>query len=96
MESSGIKKQYYVEGIDCANCAAKIEERVRGLNEIEEANLDFVFKKLTFQIKDGSEEKKVFNKVREIVKAVEPDVDLKEVESEQEDEGLKKKDNSHR
>ncbi|AAK80198.1 Cd2+/Zn2+-exporting ATPase [Clostridium acetobutylicum] len=92
MESSGIKKQYYVEGIDCANCAAKIEERVRGLNEIEEANLDFVFKKLTFQIKDGSEEKKVFNKVREIVKAVEPDVDLKEVESEQEDEGLKKKD----
>ncbi|KHD38383.1 ATPase [Clostridium acetobutylicum] len=92
MESSGIKKQYYVEGIDCANCAAKIEERVRGLNEIEEANLDFVFKKLTFQIKDGSEEKRVFNKVREIVKAVEPDVDLKEVESEQEDEGLKKKD----
>lgn len=91
MESGGVKKQYYVEGIDCANCAAKIEEKIKNLDEIESANLDFVLKKLSLEIKDGNAEKNVFDKVEKTIKSIEPDVNLKEVQDEEE-ENLSKKD----
>jgi len=34
-----MKKTYTIEGIDCANCAMKIEEKINKIKGIEEANL---------------------------------------------------------
>lgn len=43
-------KQYFqLDGLDCANCAAKIEERIAELPQVELAHLQFVEKKLTIQ-----------------------------------------------
>lgn len=41
------KTVYILEGVDCAHCAAKMEEKIRKIPEVEEANLVFATKQLT-------------------------------------------------
>lgn len=40
---------YTIDGLDCANCAAKIEEKLNKTEGILGANIDFLAKKLTLQ-----------------------------------------------
>lgn len=37
---------YVIEGLDCANCAAKIERKIQSMPQIEEASLAFAMKQL--------------------------------------------------
>ena len=50
-----MKKTYYLQNIDCANCAAKIERAIGELPGVEEANLVFATRQLhvTAQDPDG-------------------------------------------
>ncbi len=70
-----MKKVYSIEGIDCANCAAKIEDKINKIKEIEEANLNFMMAKLSIEFKVSTEEEveEVMQEVRKIVKKMEPD-----------------------
>lgn len=77
-----------LEGLNCANCAGKIE---RYSNEIEgvEARLNFTTKELSLDIQGDSEE--VIKKVKKIVKELEPDVEVKLKNSKE--KNIKKKSN---
>ena len=70
-----MKKVYSIEGIDCANCAAKIEDKINKIKEIDEANLNFMMEKLSKEFKASTEEEaeEVMKEVRKIVKKMEPD-----------------------
>lgn len=70
-----MKKVYSIEGIDCANCAAKIEDKINKIKEIDEANLNFMMEKLSIEFKVSTDEEaeKVMQQVRKIVKKMEPD-----------------------
>ncbi len=70
-----MKKVYSIEGIDCANCAAKIEDKINKIKEIEEANLNFMMAKLSIEFKISTDEEveEVMQEVRKIVKKMEPD-----------------------
>lgn len=70
-----MKKVYSIEGIDCANCAAKIEDKINKIKEIEEANLNFMMAKLSIEFKCSTDEEieEVMQEVRKIVKKMEPD-----------------------
>ena len=70
-----MKKVYSIEGIDCANCAAKIEDKINKIKEIEEVNLNFMMAKLSIEFKVSTEEEveEVMQEVRKIVKKMEPD-----------------------
>lgn len=95
MESgSALKKQFYLEGLCCANCAAKIENKVNELEEIETANLDFVTKKLTVQIYQKCDADLTQNKIVGIVKNIEDEVKVIDVDqsSGDEEEGRSKAD----
>jgi len=88
MESGSVlKKQFYLEGLCCANCAAKIENKVNELEEIETANLDFVTKKLTVQIYGKFDAELAQNKIIGIVKNIEDEVKVIDVNKSSEDEG---------
>lgn len=67
----------YLEGLDCAGCAGKIEDKTSKLPEVEEANLNFATKALVFSLKDGNSEEKVISDVTAIIKKLEPDVVVK-------------------
>ena len=46
------RKVYIIDGLDCANCAAKIERKINQLEEVEEATLTFATKQLRVTAKD--------------------------------------------
>ena len=70
-----MKKVYSIEGRDCANCAAKIEDKINKIKEIDEDNLNFMIEKLSIEFKASTDEEaeEVMKEVRKIVKKMEPD-----------------------
>ena len=73
-----MKKTYILEGLDCANCAAKIETGIRKLNGVTSASVSFMTTKMVIEAEDAlmdEIEKSAFA----IVKKVEPDVKIKRV-----------------
>ncbi len=68
-----VKNQVLIlEGLDCAHCASLIENMVKGMPDMEEANFDFMNKKLT--MKTAEDPRELFPKVEQIVKMLEPEV----------------------
>lgn len=70
-----MKKVYSIEGIDCANCAAKIEDKINKMKNIEEVNLNFMMEKLSIEFKVSTDEdvEEIMDEVRKLVKKIEPD-----------------------
>lgn len=70
-----MKKVYSIEGIDCANCAAKIEDKINRMKNIEEASLNFMMGKLSIEFKLSTDEEveEIMEEVRKLVKKLEPD-----------------------
>ena len=73
-----MKKTYLLEGLCCANCAAKIERGVSDIDGVTEASVNFLTTKLTFEA-DDSRLDEIVKKATKIVKKVEPDVEIKEL-----------------
>ena len=64
---------FYLKGLDCANCAAKIENSVKECDFAKKVTLNFVAQKLTITT-DSDNTNKISDKVRSIVAHYEPDV----------------------
>lgn len=82
--------KYILKGLGCANCAAKMEEKINKLNEIKSASINFTTKTLTLELKEDVKENNVISKIDDIVKSIEPDVKLLEISKE-----LKEQDNDN-
>ena len=67
---------YAIDGLDCANCAAKIEEKLNKTEGILGANVDFIAKKLTLQFKNSLDQKRIEEKVQKIIDKIEPGVTI--------------------
>ena len=46
-----MKKEYELRGIDCGNCAAKIERAVNQLEQVESATVNLIAQKLIWKQK---------------------------------------------
>lgn len=47
-----MKKKFRVEGVDCADCAAKMEEGIKKIDGVKSAKLNFLTEKLTIEADD--------------------------------------------
>ena len=67
-----MKKRYKMENLDCANCAAKMEERIRRLPCVADATVNFTHQRLTL---DAPEEElgRILPEIQRIVKDIEAD-----------------------
>lgn len=72
------KMEYRLEGLCCANCAAKIEKEVSELPEVSEASLNLMNNKLSINIV-GNTEETITGKVKRIVASHEPEVKVMEL-----------------
>jgi Cd2+/Zn2+-exporting ATPase len=70
------KKELILEGLCCANCAAKIESRSKNISGVGSVNMDFVSKKLTLEIEDENEVIRILDEAKNIIKRIEPDVKI--------------------
>jgi Cd2+/Zn2+-exporting ATPase len=69
-----MKKTFILEGLDCANCAAKIETQIKNLAGVSNAAVDFVSKKLTIEVANEKGFNGIIEEATAIVKKIEPDV----------------------
>ena len=67
-----MKKTYTIEGLDCANCAAKIEEALGKLDGVESATVSFLSEKVKFDLRDDVDLDKLLAKANEIADKIEP------------------------
>ncbi|HFD0856602.1 TPA: heavy metal translocating P-type ATPase [Enterococcus faecium] len=74
-------KSYRLEGLDCANCAMKIEKGVQKINGVKEATVNFTSGKLTI---DAEEDHlaTIEQETKKVVKELEPDVKVTEIDKE--------------
>ena len=47
-----MKKRFKLEGLECANCAAKMERAINELDGVKEATVNFMTQKLVIEGKD--------------------------------------------
>lgn len=79
---------YYLKNLGCANCAAKIEQRIQELPYVEKASLDFISKKLVVE----GESPHMLKDFQQIATSIENGVEIVEAEKkEEEEEGSVKK-----
>lgn len=67
-----------LSGLDCANCANKIETKVNKINGVKEATVNFSTTLLIAEIKEESLKDEIINEIKSIVKKLEPDVKVEE------------------
>lgn len=72
-----MKNKFKVKGIDCANCAAKLEREIQKIDGIENVTLSFMTEKLVFECKE-EEKEKIIEKVKKVIKKEEPDAKIEE------------------
>lgn len=70
-----MKKKFDCE-VDCANCALKMEEAIRKIDGVEDADVSFIRKKLTVDAADDRFEA-IMDEVVRVCKKVEPDCEIK-------------------
>ena len=76
MNEVNTSHKWLLEGIDCANCAAKVESAVASIPGVKESNVNFMTETLNFEVSD-KEEKLVLINVQEKINKLEPTVTLK-------------------
>lgn len=72
-----MEKIFVLNGLDCANCAAKIEREIRTRKGVKKADLVFMTSTLSITVKDDFNGN-ILEEVKGIVQRLEPDVTVEE------------------
>lgn len=71
-----MKKVFMLEDLDCAHCAAKMEEGIKKIDGVIGASVNFVMQKLTVEA-EGKDFDDIMKKVVKVCKKIEPDCRIK-------------------
>lgn len=67
-----MKKKFKLEDLDCANCAAKMEEAIKKIAGVSDVNVSFMAQKLMIEADDDRFEE-IMEEVIRVCAKVEPD-----------------------
>ena len=67
-----MKKKFKLTDLDCANCAAKVEDAIKKLDGVNDASVSFMMQKMTIDADDARFDE-IMKEVVEVCKKVEPD-----------------------
>lgn len=70
------KRVLYLFGLNCADCAKKIETAVQGMDGVESASLDFATQKLTIEAAEKAKLPLLVRQASQIIREIEPDVEI--------------------
>ena len=48
-----MKKKFKLQDLDCANCAAKMEEAIKKIDGVNDASVNFMMQKMTIDAEDS-------------------------------------------
>ena len=69
-----MQKTYTIENLDCANCAAELENALQNIKGINTATVSFMAQKLSIDF--AADEETVMKEVRRIAAKIEPDCEI--------------------
>ena len=72
-----MKKTYLLEDLDCAHCAAIIEEKIGKLEGVSSSKVTLLTQKLVIEVEE-ERISQVTEEIKKIVKKLEPDVQVVE------------------
>ena len=73
-----MKTKFKIEGLDCANCASELENKLGKIEGIENVSINFFMQKMELEYKEENKEE-ILEKVKKVIKKEEPDVSIKEI-----------------
>ena len=71
-----MKKSFKLVDLDCANCAQKMEDAIKRIDGVQDANVSFLMQKMTLTAEDDRFDEIVQQAVK-VCKRVEPDCETK-------------------
>jgi Cd2+/Zn2+-exporting ATPase len=72
-----MEKKFILEGLDCANCSAKIESEINQIRDVK-ASINFITKTLSVKISNTHDTKTILKQIEAVVLKHEPDILIKE------------------
>ena len=73
-----MKNKFKIKGLDCANCAAKLEGEIQKVEGVNEASISFMTERLVIECEEN-EKQEVMDRVNKVIKKEEPDVTIEEI-----------------
>ncbi len=70
-----MQKKYKLSEIDCANCALKLEDAIKGVEGVQDASVNFLTQKLTL-VADDEVFSEVLDRVVALTAKLEPDCEI--------------------
>ena len=71
-----MKRRYTLENLGCANCAAKMEEKIKELDGVNAVTVNFITTKMVLDVEDDKFDS-VLAQAKDIIKSIEPYVEVK-------------------
>ena len=73
-----MKKTFKIRGIDCANCAAQLENAINKIDGVQNASISFMAERMVLECDEQNAEE-IMQKVKKLIKKEEPDATLEEI-----------------
>lgn len=71
-----MKKVIAMQDLDCANCAAKMENAIQKIDGVNSASVNFMTQKMVVDI-DETRAEQILKEIKAVCKRIEPDCILK-------------------
>lgn len=73
-----MKSTFKIKGIDCANCAAQLENTISKVEGVSRVSISFMAERMVLEYDEQNAEE-IMKKVKKIIKKEELDVTLEEI-----------------
>ena len=73
-----MKSTYKIKGIDCANCAAQLENAINKVEGVQNASISFMAERMVIEYDEQNKEE-IMKKIKKVIKKEEPDAILEEI-----------------
>lgn len=70
-----MKKRFQLVDLDCANCAAKMEDAIKRVEGVRDASVSFLSQKMTVEADDARFDE-IMREIVKVCKRVEPDCEI--------------------
>ena len=70
-----MKKRFKLVDLECANCAAKMEDAIKKVDGVKDATVSFVMQKMTVEADDARFDD-IMKEIVKVCKRVEPDCEI--------------------
>ena len=71
-----MKKKFKLQDLDCANCAAKMEEAIKKIEGVSDATVSFMTQKMKVEFAEGADPHATMENVLSACKKVEDDCEI--------------------